>query len=169
MGNLTRMRFGPFLFPVNPAELSVALEGRCAESVTPLGGRFAYLGKQRTVVRGNGYFTGEGAMADYLRLEALFGRTETLFLPGRAPMEVVLNALELIGVQDQDVVRYAFTFTETAPQGNCGSGTVIRAKAGDSLWDIAERYGVSTDALLEKNRRLPCITELSEGEEVALP
>lgn len=168
MSELMRMRFGPFRFPVNPAELSVVREGRTAESAAP-GGGFEYLGEKRAKVRGNGYFTGKGAMGDYLRLEALFGRTETLFLPGTPPMEAVLNGLSLIGVQDRETVRYAFEFTEAARHDRSLSGMTVRAREGESLWDVAERFGVPLDALLRENRRLPCITELSEGEEVTLP
>lgn len=169
MGNLTRMRFGPFRFPVNPAELTVVREGKTAESVTALGARFSYLGEKRVRVRGNGYFTGENAMGTYLRFEALFGRTETLFLPGRAPMEAVLQGISLIGVRDENTVQYAFEFTGVLPDGRPRPGTAVRAKGGESLWDVAERFGVSVDALCERNPRLPCITELREGEEVILP
>lgn len=169
MANLMRMRFGRFVFPVNPAELSVIHEGRDAETVTPLGGSYAYFGRKRVRVDGSGYFTGEDAMGTYLRLEGMFGMEETLILPGLPPMEAVLNGLTLLGVQDRDVVRYAFEFTECTPHARSSAGTVLTAAGGESLWDIADAAGVPIDRLLAANPRLPCVTELSAGDRVVLP
>lgn len=81
--NLMTMQFGSFVFPVNPTELkleracllreTVGVDGEeCVEAV----------GKRKARVAGKGHFTGENAMAVYRELEALFGETDTLYLPG---------------------------------------------------------------------------------------
>ena len=94
MANLMAMRFGAFEFPVNPAELKVAHRALLRESIAPGGAeQVQRVGAYKRRVSGKGYFTGETAMADYLRLEALFGTVQTLFLPGRAPFEAVLSEL----------------------------------------------------------------------------
>ncbi len=170
MTNLMPMRFGDFEFPVNPAELHVEHKAMLRESVSPQGvQQVRRVGTYKRRVYGKGYFTGEDAMADYLRLETLFGEVRTLFLPGRAPFEAVLSELTLSGVQAKQVVAYSFAFVETgdAPAGL--SGQTFRAHGGESLWDYAYFAGVSIDALAQANRHIRCIGSLEAGEEVHIP
>ena len=170
MTNLMKMRFGDFAFPVNPAELQVELAALLRERVSAEGATDVQpIGARKKRVRGKGYFTGSGAMANYLRLEALFGETQTLFLPGRRPFEAVLSELTLSGVQEKDVVAYSFTFVETAGADPGASGQTYLAKGGESLWDYAYFSGVSIDRLVEANRHIGCIASLQPGEKVVIP
>ena len=89
--NLMTMQFGSFVFPVNPTELK--LERACLlRETVGVGGeeRVEAVGKRKARVAGKGHFTGENAMAVYRELEALFGETDTLYLPGHRPFEAVL-------------------------------------------------------------------------------
>ena len=87
------------------------------------------------------------ARAVYRELEALFGETDTLYLPGHRPFEAVLSELALIGVPEKNTVPYTFAFVETAGKSEAVSGRTYRAKAGESLWDYAYFTGVSIDRL----------------------
>lgn len=49
-----------------------------------------------------------------------------------------------------------------------GSGT-YRAQEGESLWDYANRWGLSIEALVESNPHIPNINELEAGEKVVVP
>lgn len=170
MTNLMKMRFGDYVFPVNPAELHVELSCLLRERVSAFGETSVQpVGTRKKRVTGKGYFTGEDAMADYLRLEALFGETCTLFLPGRRPFEAVLSELTLSGVQAKNVVAYSFAFVETAGQAKGISGQTFLAKGGESLWDYAYFAGVSIDRMAEANRHVACIASLKAGEEVHIP
>lgn len=170
MANLMAMRFGAFEFPVNPAELKVAHRALLRESVAPGGAeQVQRVGAYKRRVSGKGYFTGETAMADYLRLEALFGTVQTLFLPGRAPFEAVLSELSLLGVEAKQVVGYSFQFVETGGAPSGLSGRTYRARGGESLWDYAYFSGAPIDALVKANRHIACIGALQEGEEVHIP
>ena len=84
MANLMSMRFGTFEFPFNPAELKVAHRALLRESILPGGGeQVQRVGAYKRRVSGKGYFTGDAATEDYLRMESLFGTVQTLFMPGR--------------------------------------------------------------------------------------
>ena len=83
--------------------------------------RVEAVGKRKARVAGKGHFTGENAMAVYCELEALFGETDTLYLPGHRPFEAVLSELALIGVPEKNTVPYTFAFVETA-----GKRSVLR-------------------------------------------
>lgn len=170
MTNLMKMRFGDFEFPVNPAELQVELAALLRESVSAQGGtQVQPVGVRKKRVRGKGFFTGEEAMVDYLRLEGQFGEPHTLFLPGRRPFEAVLSELTLSGVQEKNVVAYSFTFVETAGKAEGVSGRTYTAKGGESLWDYAYFSGVSIDRLAAANCHLACIASLAPGEKVYIP
>ena len=108
-------------------------------------------------------------MAVYRELEALFGETDTLYLPGHRPFKAVLSELALIGVPEKNTVPYTFAFVETAGKNEAVSGRTYRAKAGESLWDYAYFTGVSIDRLAENNRHIACIAALKDGEEVHVP
>ena len=86
--NLMTMQFGSFVFPVNPTELKLERACLLRETVGVDGEeRVEAVGKRRARVAGKGHFTGENAMAVYRELEALFGETDTLYLPGHRPFE----------------------------------------------------------------------------------
>ena len=84
--NLMTMQFGSFVFPVNPTELKLERACLLRETVGVDGEeRVEAVGKRKARVVGTGHFTGENAMAVYRELEALFGETDTLYLPGHRP------------------------------------------------------------------------------------
>ena len=111
------MRFGMFEFPFNPAELKVAHRALLRESILPGGGeQVQRVGAYKRRVSGKGYFTGDAAMEDYLRLESLFGTVQTLFMPGRAPFEAVYGLIfGQIGQREQaavEVVAVSIVFVQ---------------------------------------------------------
>ena len=107
--NLMTMQFGSFVFPVNPTELKLERACLLRETVGVDGEeRVEAVGKRRARVAGKGHFTGENAMAVYRELEALFGETDTLYLPGHRPFEAVLSELALIGVPEKNTVPAPF-------------------------------------------------------------
>lgn len=129
--NLMTMQFGSFVFPVNPTELKLERACLLRETVGVDGEeRVEAVGKRKARVAGKGHFTGENAMAVYRELEALFGETETLYLPGHRPFEAVLSELALIGVPEKNTVPYTFAFVETAGKSEAVSaGHIARRRA----------------------------------------
>lgn len=135
--NLMTMQFGSFVFPVNPTELKLERACLLRETVGVDGEeRVEAVGKRKARVAGKGHFTGENAMAVYRELEALFGETETLYLPGHRPFEAVLSELALIGVPEKNTVPYTFAFVETA-------GKAKRSPAGHTARRRARACGIT--------------------------
>ena len=96
--NLMTMQFGSFVFPVNPTELKLERACLLRETVGVDGEeRVEAVGKRKARVTSKGHFTGENAMAVYRELEALFGETETLYLPGRAGEKYGVVHIRLCG------------------------------------------------------------------------
>lgn len=135
--NLMTMQFGSFVFPVNPTELKLERACLLRETVGVDGEeRVEAVGKRKARVTGKGHFTGENAMAVYRELEALFGETDTLYLPGHRPFEAVLSELALIGVPEKNTVPYTFAFVEHG-------GKAKRSPAGHTARRRARACGIT--------------------------
>ena len=100
---------------------------------------------------------------------------------------MVENQLMAIGAFAiaKNYVRYRFAFWETSPldtslirvsggSGNAGTGTKTASsyytvKRGDTLWGIANTYGVTLTALLNVNPQIKNPNRIAVGERVTLP
>ena len=166
------MSFKDFVWAVNPTQLTVTAQRSLKETVLPFAGSAAQdLGPKKRKITGEGYFTGPDCWQQWEKLSALAeaGTPGPLQLPGQAPMIAVLDELKIIGAAGKDAVKYAFSFTEiTGRAADTGTGTYT-AEEGETLWDIAWRFGRSIDALTAANPRIRDIADLEPGQEVRIP
>ena len=169
---LMGMRFRDFTWQNNPVSLRVTSARNVLETKVPYGESQAEeLGQKRRKVTGEGYFSGEGCMDSWNGLQQAFAQPGPgiLQLPGVAPFWALMDSLELIGAQGKDLVRYSFSFTEWDAQGQfLGSGTYF-ARAGESLWDYANRWGVPIETLVAANPHIRDIGQLEEGAKEVIP
>lgn len=186
--NLAPMTFKGFVWPHNPRVYTITFERKMANYKVPFGRHYLQsLGQTRRVLRGEGEFVGEGAYDKFKELASIFYE-ET---PGVLvhPVWVAATAwfvgLELRQEPRSDYVRYSFEFWEVysgltdkleeranaaaAPSGGTESGgqaayhTVAR---GDTLWAIANRYGVSLSAIIQWNPQIRNPNLIRPGERV---
>lgn len=165
-----KMCFGDFVFEQIPQSIQVSQKAMLRETVSVFGTEYtASVGEGRCRVTCKGSFIGPDAAERYTALEALFGETRTLFLPGMAPFPAVLSDLTRTGKVMPAGVEYAVGFTETGEMPAGVSGRTFLARAGESLWDYAYYAGVPVDALVKANPQIECIGTLKSGEEVYIP
>ena len=186
--NLAPMTFKGFVWPHNPRVYTITFERKMANYKVPFGRHYLQsLGQTRRVLRGEGEFVGEGAYDKFTELATIFYE-ET---PGVLvhPVWVAATAwfvgLELRQEPRSDYVRYSFEFWEVysgltdkleerasgaaAPSGGTEGGgqaayhTVAR---GDTLWAIANRYGVSLSAIIQWNPQIRNPNLIRPGERV---
>ena len=186
--NLVPMTFKGFVWPHNPRVYTITFERKMANYKVPFGRHYLQsLGQTRRVLRGEGEFVGEGAYDKFKELASIFYE-ET---PGVLvhPVWVAATAwfvgLELRQEPRSDYVRYSFEFWEVysgltdkleerangaaAPSGGTEGGgqaayhTVAR---GDTLWAIANRYGVSLSAIIQWNPQIKNPNLIRPGERV---
>ena len=186
--NLAPMTFKGFVWPHNPRVYTITFERKMANYKVPFGRHYLQsLGQTRRVLRGEGEFVGEGAYDKFKELASIFYE-ET---PGVLvhPVWVAATAwfvgLELRQEPRSDYVRYSFEFWEVysgltdkleerangaaAPFGGTEGGgqaayhTVAR---GDTLWAIANRYGVSLSAIIQWNPQIKNPNLIRPGERV---
>lgn len=174
---LTPMRYKNYVWPHNPRVYTIDYERVIAENKVPFGHcQLQDLGMTRRVMRGEGEFVGEDAYSQFGQLASVFHDDG----PGLLihPIWQTANAyfVELRVEQEPrpDYVKYSFTFWEdyrgyatrlqkveletesqaTGEQGKAGTGGEIRwhtVARGETLWKLANLYGLSVDELVALN------------------
>lgn len=172
--NLSPMRFKNFVWPHNPRVYSITYERKMAVNKIPFGRHHLQsLGQTRRVFRGEGEFVGEGAYDTFKALASVFYEETPgpLIHPVWMAVTAWFVGLKLEQEPRSDYVRYSFEFWEVmtgisaeltvraaapaAEQEDSTAGesgqvwyTVVR---GDTLWAIAQRYGVTVDEIVALN------------------
>ena len=180
--NLSPMTFKTFVWPHNPRVYTITSERKMAVYKVPFGRHFLQsLGQTRRVFKGEGEFVGEGAYDKFKELATVFYEETpgVLVHPVWVATTAWFVGLEVEQEPRSDYVRYSFEFWEVNPnvsgqlerqaaagggdgQGEAAGGetagdgqaqyhTVVQ---GDTLWGIANTYGVSLETLLEWNRQI---------------
>ena len=184
------MTFKTFVWPHNPRVYTITYERKMAVYKVPL----QSLGQTRRVLRGEGEFVGQGAYDTFKQLANLFYEETPGVLVH--PIWVATTAwfvgLEVEQEPRSDYVRYSFEFWEVDPSvssqmerqvaensgGDSQSGTIGGGTAGtgqeqyhtvvqgDTLWAIANTYGVSLESLLAWNSRIKNPNLITIGQKV---
>jgi prophage DNA circulation protein len=148
------------------------------------------LGLTRRVMEGEGEFTGEGAYEEFKKLAAVFYQSGpgALSHPVWQSAKAYFVNLELTQEPRKDYVRYAFTFWEdydggstqlTAVTASTGTTTSTAAAStaettadqaqyhqavqGETLWSIAEDWGLSAGEILVLNTQLKNPNNVTAG------
>lgn len=189
---LTAMRYKDYVWPHNPATYSIDF-ARDVAALKAAGGGCCLqdMGMRYRVMRGEGEFVGEGAYDEFKRLATVFydGGAGQLIHPVWQTANAHFTALRLMQRPLVDYVQYSFEFREaqgyfentlTKLWSPSGDGSAADAQggakaqeaiyhtviSGDTLWAIAQRYGVGLPELLAKNRRIKNPNLIYPGEKV---
>ena len=166
------MRFRNYIFPSNPHTIEISDSRTLKKFSLPLLGETVQdLGKSVQRMKGSGTFIGNNAYADYLELQKEYekGGTGILSVPGFQPVCAVFSSLWLTAPPEPDTAEYVFEFIqkhtqvlrEHPPEDYCMG-------AGESLWDVAAKFGISIDRLMEYNAQYPDPFSPLAGERVRL-
>ncbi len=161
-------QFRAFRFPVNPQRLEIGEGPRVqTHALAQTGYLLLPAAGAPAVIRGSGVFTGGGAADDFRRLRAeyLSGGSGVLILGAYGSLDAVFRTLTCTGRQG-DSVGYDFEFVEFPVTRTQASGVTHTARAGETLWEIARRYGVPVERLMALNPHLRTPGDLSPGQEV---
>lgn len=191
---LRPMQYKGFVWPHNPRTYTITYDRQVAVHKVPFG-RYAMqdLGMTHQVMRGEGEFVGPEAYDTFRALASVFyeGGPGTLLHPVWQSAQVYFVALALTQEPRKDYVRYTFTFWETysryrdtlAPAGasdegsgsQSGGGTTSpggrthTVAQGETLWGIAQAWGVTLGELLAKNPQLKNPNVIQPGQVLMMP
>lgn len=188
---LTPMRYKNYTWPHNPRVYSIDYERKMAVHKTPFGlYHLQDLGRTNRIMEGEGEFVGPDAYAQFGRLANVFyeGGPGLLIHPLWQTANAYFVSLRLMQEPRPNYVRYAFSFWEddsrytplavradSAPSGGGSTGTggsassgrlYHRVEKGDTLWGIAQTYGVSLDRLIALNPQIKNPNLIRVGQEV---
>ncbi len=169
---VSKLKFKNLTLWCNPQTFSItatrSLFRRTAPGLGEIVGENSVLAR---TVRGEGEFFGEGAFEQYSRFYQEFLRAGEglLQLPGLSPFPAYFTALSLTGQAGQDSLSYTFEFREkprlSAESEAESPPEYYTVQSGDTLWEIAARYGMSLEQLCSLNTQTD---NLSEGSKVRL-
>lgn len=165
------MSFRSYVWPCNPETVKVEYARSTARFRVP-GGTDAVqengAAPRRAV--GSGRFTGSGCMEEFRRLSEVFsaGGSGTLSIPGTEPFPAVFVSLFMKGTPRPNCVEYGFEFLENVSAAGSGEEKVYVCAGGESLWDVANRFGTGVDALRAANPQIEWPDALEAGERVTI-
>ena len=189
---LTPMRYKDYTWPHNPRVYSIDYERKMAVNKVPFGLYYLQdLGRTRRVMEGEGEFVGEGAYSQFGALANVFHENGPglLIHPVWQATSAYFVTLRLEQEPLPNYVRYSFSFWEdvdyysgsvqSAPVSSIG-GTSSGASAplsagasgqyqvvqGDTLWGIAQKFGVSLETLIALNPQIKNPNLIRPGDEV---
>ena len=189
---LTPMRYKGYTWPHNPRVYSIDYERKMATNKVPFGLYYLQdLGRTRRVMEGEGEFVGEGAYSQFGELANVFHENGPglLIHPVWQAASAYFVTLRLEQEPLPNYVRYSFSFWEdvdyysgaasvqtAGSMGGAGIGagtspaagasTRYRVVQGDTLWGIAQRFGLPLETLVALNPQIKNPNLIRPGDEV---
>lgn len=170
--SLAPMSYRGYVWPGNPETVKVERGRSTVELKIP--GSVSAVQDNGTAPRrvsGSGRFTGTGCGEEFSQLCAAFdeGGSGMLRLPGMEPFPAVFASLAMKGEPGPDGVGYEFVFLEDASAAVSSAPQTYVCTGGETLWDVANRYGTDADSLLAANPDIEWPNALEAGREVTVP
>ena len=187
--NLAPMQYKDYVWPHNPETYTITFRRKVAATKVPFG-RYGMqdLGLSYRVMEGEGVFEGENAYSEFKKLATVFyqGGPGMLVHPVWQASNAYFVALELTQQPLENYVRYRFEFWETSPMettlvrlSGSESGRQVSSPAaktrsytvvrGDTMWGIANRYGVTLTTLIAANPQIKNPNYIVVGQQVVIP
>ena len=189
---LTPMRYKGYTWPHNPRVYSIDYERKMATNKVPFGLYYLQdLGRTRRVMEGEGEFVGEGASSQFGELANVFHENGPglLIHPVWQAASAYFVTLRLEQEPLPNYVRYSFSFWEdvdyysgaasvqtagsiggtgtgTGTSPAAGASTRYRVVQGDTLWGIAQRFGLPLETLVALNPQIKNPNLIRPGDEV---
>ncbi len=187
---LTPMRYKGYTWPHNPRVYSIDYERKMAVNKVPFGLYYLQdLGRTRRVMEGEGEFVGPEAYSQFGQLANVFYEEGPGLLvhPIWQAASAYFISLRVEQEPLPDYVRYSFVFWE---ESTCYSGELqsenvsqpggaasaaparpvsssqYRVVQGDTLWDIARKFGLSLESLIALNPQIKNPNLIHPGDEV---
>lgn len=184
---LSPMRYKDYVWPHNPKTYEISFERKVAVSKVPFG-RYCMqdVGMTYRVLRGEGEFAGRGAYDEFKKLATVFydGTPGILAHPVWQPSKAYFVKLKLMQEPREDYVSYSFEFWEDyeglastatqvktvveTPEGTRTSAEIHTVVKGDTLWAIANKYGMTLEKLLSYNPQIKNPNLIYPGDRIRL-
>ncbi len=174
---LQPMRFKDYVWPHNPRVYEISYKKSLAAHKVPFGLYILQsMGRNHRVLRGEGEFSGEGAYREFKKLATVFYSNEpgVLVHPLWDTTTALFASLELKQEPTENYVKYAFEFWECYEGYERGLKKIENeqkgqeevehtVEKGETIWDIAGKYGVGAEDIAKANPQIKNIASLVGG------
>ena len=182
---LSPMRYKDYTWPHNPRVYTIDYRRTMAGQKVPFGGYLLQdLGQEHRVMEGEGEFAGEGAYREFQKLASVFyDRGPGLLVhPLWQAANTYFVSLRLEQEPRPDYIRYSFAFwedmsyysgearplQERKPAAAGAAAQVHQVVKGETLWGIAQKYGLSMQSLVGLNPGMKNPNQIQVGDEVRI-
>lgn len=165
------MRYKGFTFPVNPKAVEIKMAKSIATAKVPFSKAKAQeICDMPCSISAEGSFFGSNAQEQALRLTALFEQKGSayLFAPTLPAFKMYFQSLSISSDAQGNGLNYTVTFLQdtTAKKPVYDFGFTL-ARAGENLFDIANRTGVAPEKIVAANH-YETMFSVQEGDRVWL-
>lgn len=166
-----QMRYKGCTLSINPDNISMRLSKKINRVVVPFKKtRTQEICHNPCIISGSGILVGEDTQQQAYSLLSCYRSkgADYLFLPLLPPLKMHFTALRFSADADSDGIRYSFEFTEEPSDKKLTRNnryTLVRA--GENLFDVANRTGYPVEYLAEQNH-FRNLFAVNEGDTVWL-
>lgn len=173
--NLESMSYKGYTWKYNPKRLEINQVRNIKEHTLPfVGNIYQDFGNKKRIVKGIGEFFGEDCVEQYNELKTVFdkGGSGYLSIPSINSFLAIFYSLDLVRKSEPNVIEYSFEFWEEIEENTTAS--LLRdtkyhsVEAGETMWSIAYKYGISVSKLRELNPEIKRPEDLSKIESVKI-
>ncbi len=178
---LAPMQYRNYVWPHNPRVYTIDYQRELAIHKVPFGLYHVQdLGRSYRVLKGEGEFVGADAYEEFKKLASVFytDGAGILVHPLWMATQAYFVALRLEQEPTPNYVRYSFEFWEDSSRGAAvalddggsddSGGTTHLVRQGDTLWGIANLYGVAYTTLLALNPQIKNPSLICTGDLVVI-
>lgn len=171
---IDNMRFGDYIWPHNPENLSISSLRNVKELSLPFAGSvFQDYGRNKRIVKGTGEFFGEKCSNQFEELFYVYneGNQNILYIPGIAQFNALFKNLEITCNTIPNLIIYKFEFWEVTEiaYGNENKDKKYHiVKEGENLFSIAKMHEISLATIFKLNPSIKNLNSLDVGKRVIL-
>lgn len=178
---MLKMRYGNFVWPNNPRTYTLSCKRQTAVHKVPMGGFVVQdLGRNATVMQGEGEFFGAGAYETFQKLLAVFeaGGVRMLVHPIWQTAGAYFTELSLTQEPRDDYAAYRFEFcqaptillleTSAGAAAQTGGKRYCEIASGQTLWEVCATYGLTMTELLQLNPEIEKPNTVRQGMQVRI-
>lgn len=157
--------FKSFVWPNNPKNINISIVKNSNTYHLPgLGPFMQQIGKDYKIICGSGEFFGKNALNQFNQLSKLYTESSLsgkLLIPPIEPINAYFCELYITEQSNPEIIAYKFKFIEDTnniiqniKNNHTKSNRAYYLKNNETLWDVANKFNISIDYVLNLNKNL---------------
>lgn len=169
------MIFKSFKWPVEPKTINVSMSKNLKTDFLPhIGIKQTAINRSYKIISGNGELKGENCSKQFAQLADIFIENSSgqLIIPSFAPIQAFFVELSITSSNSADSLNYKFKFIEDCSHKSSDvtatNQTYYTIKNHESLWEVAKKFNIYIEDLIQKNPHIPSPYSTKPGDKIKL-